>query len=167
MSRPYAQKSPQALFKLEWDIVTHAMSRFPQYFSKYGWKEPSDSKNTPFVFAEGEHDVEYFELMYRDPERVQVFGDAMENATIQGNMEATRTYPFDSLNAKEDEVVLVDVGGGKGQALVEIIKAYPNLKGKMVLQDLKWVVEAGTVVGPEVEVMPYDMIKAEQPVKGT
>jgi len=32
MSRPYAQKPPQALFKLEWDIVTHAMSRFPQYF---------------------------------------------------------------------------------------------------------------------------------------
>lgn len=166
MSRPYAQKPPQALFKLEWDIVTHAMSRFPQYFRKYGWKEPSDSKNTPFVFAEGEKDVEYFEMMYRDPERVQVFGDAMENATIQGNMEATRTYPFDELNAKEDEVVLVDVGGGKGQALMEIIKAHPGLKGKMVLQDLKWVVEGGTMVGPEVEVMPYDMLKAEQPVKG-
>lgn len=36
----------------------------------------------------------------------------------------------------DEDVVLVDVGGGRGQVLVDVHEHLPNLKGRLVLEDL-------------------------------
>jgi hypothetical protein len=60
--------------------------------------------------------------------------------------------------------VFVDVGGGNGQQCVELQKKFPDLKGRVVLQDRPAVLEKA-IVGDNIERMVYDYL-TEQPVKG-
>jgi hypothetical protein len=75
-------------------------------------------------------------------------------------------YAFDTLVPNEDGVALVDIGGGKGQMLKVIKEAYPEMGGKLVLEDLKVVLDGGVVVDDEVVKIPYDFFKEVQPIKG-
>ena len=78
------------------------------------------------------------------------------------------------LNHKDEDperVLVVDVGGGKGQALRTMFEKVPGLeKGRCVLEDLEEVLEAGKGVREEmglaeVKTQGFDMF-AGQPVKG-
>lgn len=75
-------------------------------------------------------------------------------------------YPFerDLADAAPDETLVVDAGGGYGHLLREMRKQWPQLKGKMVLEDLPETVKGA--VTENVEIQPYDFFKQEQPVKG-
>jgi len=79
-------------------------------------------------------------------------------------------YPVPELvmDLKEsDDVLLVDVGGSLGHDLSEFQRKWPDMPGRLVLQDLPAVVEQAQSMSlhPRVEVMPHDFF-TEQPVKG-
>jgi hypothetical protein len=77
-------------------------------------------------------------------------------------------YDFGSLeNISQEAVAIVDVGGGKGQTLLEILDTFPALKGRCVLQDLPAVLH-GNVVIPDGDIclQPYDFFREVQPVNG-
>jgi demethylsterigmatocystin 6-O-methyltransferase len=62
--------------------------------------------------------------------------------------------------------MFVDVGGGTGQQCLELKKKYPNLTGRVILQDLPAVVaEAEFPADLGIEKMAYDFF-TEQPIKG-
>ena len=63
----------------------------------------------------------------------------------------------------DDGVLLVDIGGGSGGELARFQAAYPDLKGRVVLQDLPHVVEQSKNLG--FEVMAYDWNQT-QPIQG-
>lgn len=65
---------------------------------------------------------------------------------------------------EEERVLFVDVGGGRGQQCVALRKKYSELKGRVVLQDLKETVERRPEI-EGVEVMVQDFWKP-QAVKG-
>ena len=66
-------------------------------------------------------------------------------ATVGGAAHSAGSFPFDEElgveEIQETEVVVVDVGDGRGQALETIKSAFPTLKGRMVLQDLSDVIK--------------------------
>ena len=70
--------------------------------------------------------------------------------------------------AKPDDnaVLLVDVGGGMGHDLEEFQARFPDLKGRLLLQERPEVVRQITKVSPRIEVTEHDFFKA-QPIKGT
>lgn len=81
-------------------------------------------------------------------------------------------YDFNELKVGDDDgerKVMVDVGGGRGQAIMGVLKEYPDLpKNGMVLQDRAVVIDAVKKMGDlpaEVEKMVVDFT-IEQPVKG-
>ena len=45
------------------------------------------------------------------------------------------------------DVAIVDVGGGRGQVLIAIKELFPDLKGRMVLQDMREVIDDAVVSG--------------------
>ncbi len=67
-------------------------------------------------------------------------------------------------NSAQDVVLLMDVGGGQGQAPREVRKDRPDLVGRMIAQDLPEVI-AGREVVEGVETMAHDFFEP-QPVKG-
>ena len=81
-------------------------------------------------------------------------------------------YPIDNNLANdaknvEGAVFLVDIGGGKGHDLQELHRKYPKLPGKLVLQDLKSVIDEAKSSGlnQEIVTMEHDFF-TPQPIKG-
>lgn len=66
-------------------------------------------------------------------------------------------------NTCTDTVLFVDVGGGNGQQCVNLLTEYPNMKGRVILQDTPSVVQDAHPHN-RVERMGYDYF-TEQPVK--
>lgn len=65
---------------------------------------------------------EGFEHLERDPEAAQIFNQAMVDLTRLAALDIARAYDF------ADKRVM-DVGGGYGELLVQILSAYPSARG--------------------------------------
>jgi hypothetical protein len=167
LSRFLTIPGAKAALKNSFEFLLPAqMGAAPGYYQKYGFKSAEDSKNSPFTFAHGTQDKDFFDILCQKPEKLAIFNDAMTFMAVFGLRTLKNLYPFDQLEPNADGVVLVDVGGGKGQILKLISETYPAIKGKLVLEDLKLVLDGGVVVGEEVALQPYDFFEQIQPIKG-
>ena len=112
-----------------------------------------------------------FDWLHTQPEKLASFGAAMAAANhlkIKGVL-STLSRLFPSANDpksiyNERDVLLVDVGGGKGKLLERFRKERPDLVGRMILQDLSKVIEGREMV-PEFECMVHDFL-TPQPIRG-
>lgn len=76
-------------------------------------------------------------------------------------------YPVQSRildDANLDQVLIVDVGAGKGHDLLAYNKTFPGT-GRLILQDLQPVIDALEGLDPVIEKITYDFF-TEQPIKG-
>ena len=76
-------------------------------------------------------------------------------------------FPVDAKLGITDasQTLLVDVGGGIGHDIIAFKKKFPDLRGKLVVQDLAVVVEAVKDLPAGIEAVSHDFFKP-QPVKG-
>ncbi|KAH0558825.1 hypothetical protein GP486_004537 [Trichoglossum hirsutum] len=116
--------------------------KLPEYLQRtaYGTKPDPDGFQTPLQYGENTK-LDLFQWLKTKPEQFKTFNLAMESLTAK-SLAGIEAYPFDTelgLNpsSTEDEILLVDVGGGHGQKVEAIRARYPDLKGRMVVQDLK------------------------------
>jgi hypothetical protein len=70
------------------------------------------------------------------------------------------------LTCNADGVVLIDVGGGKGHCVNEIVETWPGVDGMFALEDLGSVLDGRTLVTEDVILKPYNFFKEIQPIKG-
>lgn len=79
-----------------------------------------------------------------------------------------RDHLVQTNDLSQDEILLVDVAGGIGQDLKAFKRLYPEVKGRLILQDMEKVVAQAAKEGlPEgIEAMAIDLF-ALQPVQGT
>lgn len=95
-------------------------------------------------------------------------------AGTQANLQPwmdSKFFPFndrlvEGADSSDDSVFMVDVGGGKGHDMEEVLLRYPGLPGVIVLQDQKDVINEATGLNPRIRTMAHDFFSA-QPVKGT
>jgi hypothetical protein len=69
-------------------------------------------------------------------------------------------------NDAERGVLLVDIGGGTGRDIIEFQQRYPDLKGRLVLQDLQSVIDEVVSLPSGVETMAHDFF-TPQPIQGS
>ena len=77
-------------------------------------------------------------------------------------------YPFANLSqdiTSDDELILVDVGGGHGHVIRDLRSTLPNFRGRMVVEDLPAVI-GGASPQDEVEYTPYNFLTEPQPIAG-
>lgn len=165
MCNPMAQAGYKHLFHT---MLPGGLNAYPGYFQQDGFQNPPSSKNAPITYAERKKDMTIFDILEQDPTRLEYFHTSMAMVNAMSSGEAAKTYPFDKLEPNSDGIVYVDVGGGKGQTVKLVKEVYPQLKGKVVVEDLPEVVSEGLML-PESEMIarPYNFLKEEQPVKGT
>lgn len=82
-----------------------------------------------------------------------------------GGLAAT-AYPFgtelEKLDVQEGDIAIVDVAGGQGHIMAEVRKQSPGIKGRIIIQDLRSVLDAAPDGPPEgVEFMAHDMFKPQ------
>jgi O-methyltransferase domain len=133
-----------------YDFTCKGVFALPEYGIKTGWQSNGTYAEGPFQLG-ARTKLEFWEYLKEDPQRMKLFNSGMRSQATIGNGSLSGAYPFgEELNAvqvEDDEVLIVDVGGGRGQSLEAIRHDYPHLKGRLILQDLPDVIEDAKTKG--------------------
>ncbi|RDW75494.1 hypothetical protein BP6252_06636 [Coleophoma cylindrospora] len=129
----------RAGFMMMFDEFGPPSIKMNEFFQKNGFKTPSSLTNNPFTYAHNAAgNLNMFEILSQDPQRLMRFEAAMQAQTSQ-NLLSFAIFPFQErfseLRPSEEDVLLVDIGGGKGHAIAAIRELCPDTPGKMILQD--------------------------------
>lgn len=136
----------------------------------YQFPEGPDQQ-TPLVYTFG---MPIWELFQHDQEQKEAFDDYMAARRDPTTPQWFEVYPAadeissSSLKTGDDATLLVDVGGGFGHEISKFKQNFPNLPGKLILQDLPNTFEnmkAQQATPEDIELLSYDFF-TEQPVKG-
>ncbi|KAJ6780479.1 hypothetical protein PWT90_08423 [Aphanocladium album] len=168
-SRVYLEIPVQGNFKMMFDEICVASIRMPEFFRKNGYANPSSRCDNPYTFAHDTHGLSMFEFLLQQPERFKNFNNAMQARSSQTSL-PYNLFPFNSalggVDTTDETVLLVDVGSGIGQATLAIREACQDIKGVMIMQDQKQVIDG--IAGPlpaGVLGMAHDFF-TPQPIKG-
>ena len=154
------------------------IEQLPEYLAEVGYGNPGADPSKPTMHEWiNKTDQELFEWMTKQEDKTQLnkFNEAMvrsiETDRAPSGKTALNAYPFaaELADVGPDEVAIVDVGGGYGQLLREFRAKVPEVKGKLVLEDLPETVKGAQGVVPtnNVDIQGYNFFTQEQPVKGT
>ncbi|KAL1977238.1 hypothetical protein VTN31DRAFT_97 [Thermomyces dupontii] len=164
-SRAYIEGHEVDFLKLCCDEIFVNTTRLPEYFRATSARDTTSMTDNPYAWGNGQVGKTFFEIISQDPRRIQQFNIAM--STQDNTLPVLGMYPFgeELANASdlENRALIVDIGGGRGHSLVQIRERWPELKGRMILQDRPVVLDS---IGelPGIEKMPHDFF-TEQPVK--
>lgn len=142
----------------------------PEYFARGGFTCPRDARDGPFQYAFGT-EMSFFEFLHSQPQRMETFN------TYQTGNRGSRKHWVDWYPINEEllspwtaagrgQPFLVDMGGGKGRDLKRLIASFPELVGRVILQDLPATIASVRLQDCGIETMPHDIF-TRQPVRGT
>lgn len=169
LSRALLPDAFGAFFLVMMDFV-RAWVACPEYFRTHAPGDLFDLRKSPFAFAEGKEGSTYYEVLdAAGPEKRAVWNATMQQS--EKNMPVLGMFPFatlrDRVEAEPDRSFIVDIGGGRGQAMLRIETECPGFfGGKVVLQDLPSVINTLKLEElPGIEPMVYDIFSGPNPVK--
>ncbi|KAI9151562.1 O-methyltransferase hmp5 [Paramyrothecium foliicola] len=140
----------------------------PEYVKTHTREDLYDIRKSPFSFMTGHEGKTYYEVLDLDHQQRHLWNTTLQN--MEKNFPILGMFPFPSLEeqikAEPDRPFIVDVGGGRGQALRALQKECGGSFGsKLVLQDLPIVIDTLDAAElPGIEPMKYDIF-TPQPVK--
>lgn len=143
-----------------------ATSFLNEYLEERNYANPVDATDTPFQYAHRTKENP-FEWLARHPADQAAFNSVMTMNRKLIETEWYETFPVEEkLQVSADRTVLVDIGGGIGHDLSLFKQHFPQLPGKLVVQDLPGVIKDIREPLPDgVEAVVYNMFDP-QPLKG-
>ncbi|KAL2134556.1 hypothetical protein VTI74DRAFT_11528 [Chaetomium olivicolor] len=166
---PYVRSVVETAF----DNHATAFTSMSRYFRHFGLVEPTDRLNSVVAFAENKLGSTFWEVIHEEETRRMAFITSMaafeDQVPSLGNYSLGWAVRAAELSQDKERPLVVDVGGGKGQALENIFKNTPGLpRDRCVLEDLPEVIEAArkeNAALADVQMVPVDFHQ-EQPIKG-
>ena len=140
----------------------------PKWLAENSYKQPQDNKNLPFNLGM-QTDLHFFEWLSQRPRHQQAFNEYMSFQRVGQkswlDVFPLETYVRDSSVGNQPRTLFVDVGGGYGHQAREVLRRFPELQGRVVLQDTHGaaIESAKSIEG--LKVVYHDFTKA-QPIKG-
>ncbi|KFY08705.1 hypothetical protein V491_08415, partial [Pseudogymnoascus sp. VKM F-3775] len=140
----------------------------PEYFKTHAPEDLYDLKKSPIAFSVGKEGLSYYEVLNLDVTQRNIWNKAMQVADKA--MPILGMFPFASLKEQverePERPFVVDMAGGRGQALIAIQQECPDaFGGKLILQDLPIVIDSLTPDEiPNIEPTVHDIF-TPQPVK--
>lgn len=142
----------------------------PPFLKKNKYRNPTSPTDTAFQLGYGTN-MGFFEYVQQEPITAKQFNEHM-SVYAQGRdrwMDAG-FYPVQErlvqgAGIQKEDVLLVDMGGSFGHDLENFRRKWPDVPGRLVLQDLPEVVCSAKGLDPSIEVMPHDFFQP-QPIKG-
>lgn len=127
-----------------------------------------DVHDGPFQFAHGIKETT-FDYWAKDPEASRIFNTFMTG--VRGSRPHwVHWFPVqDELitgsSGQDEDVLLVDLGGGKGHDLNKFIETFPQARGRYVLEDLPQVIDDCHNRNSRIEALKHDIFQ-QQPIIG-
>ncbi|CAN9089438.1 unnamed protein product [Alternaria alternata] len=170
LSASLRQKSFKDAIHFMYDDFYDVGWKVPSFLDSISHRNPADINNGPFQHAHGFSDKSLYTYFDEDPAMGARFGGMIQmyNAGKPFFWE-NGYYPFDERLVtggpkSDDDVLLVDIGGGDAGDLGLLRKALgKEVKGRLVLQELKHIVDRTVEDGFEAEVGDWNQV---QPIKG-
>ena len=152
--------------------VWEDMKILPDYLASLNFRDPADDNmNVSLSQYQNNTTLDYWEWLESNPAQMDAYNNTMERsievARSFGNGGFASMYPFAEEIGQDvapEDVVIVDVGGGRGQALEDIRTHAPILKGRMVLEDRAETLK-DHICGVDVECLSHNFFEP-QPIKG-
>ncbi|KAH6884397.1 S-adenosyl-L-methionine-dependent methyltransferase [Thelonectria olida] len=148
----------------------NALGKFSEWADLNDWKDPTDVYNAPLQLGY-KTKLNFFEHLHNNPPWGEQFHLHM-GGYRQGRpswMDAGFFPVEDRLikgfEATEDAAFLVDLGGSFGHDLTEFNTKFPDVSGRLILQDLPVVIDQIQTLDEKIEKMKYDFF-TPQPIKG-
>ncbi|EED22086.1 O-methyltransferase [Talaromyces stipitatus ATCC 10500] len=164
-SLAYIEGHEVDFLKLCCDEILVVTSRLPEYFRAVGARDTTSMTENPFTWGNGKLGSSFFEIISQDPRRIKQFDIAM--STQDHTLPVLGMYPFgeELINSPDlgNRALIVDIGGGRGQSLLQIKEKWPQLRGRMILQDRPVVLNSFPEL-PGIEKMPHNFF-TQQPVR--
>lgn len=148
------------------EASTRSLANLPSYLKRTGYQHVNGAPG-PFQDAHNTQDG-LFQWLIKDPAMMSNF-----NAFMAGTLETRKnwfeTFPVDELllsGASKDpeSTLLIDIAGGEGHDVEAFHLAFPDVPGKLVLQDLGPTIDNIKSLSEAVTRQKHDFF-AEQPIK--
>lgn len=140
LSNGLAEERYQQSIDFCYDVARPSFNGFPEFFKENKYKTPADLSTGPFQAAH-KSDFAFFDWLVATPPHLDKFS-AFMSAYRAGkpNWYDHGFYPVaerlvEGFNSSNNEVLLVDVGGGRGHDMSMFVAQHPQHPGKVVLQD--------------------------------
>lgn len=163
LGQPYLNPDHLAFNNLLFQDILSCILDMPRTLAEHAYKAPTKESGTPYKWARGE---ELWTWLGSHPDRAQQMVAGMRSHNtgyVSGD-----AYPFGEelakYDLKDDDVAIVDIAGGQGHIMEDVRKRYPNIKGRLIVQDLESTFKAVSGPPPGVEFMVYDIF-TPQPLK--
>lgn len=142
-----------------------------QYLAETNYANPSTFRDTPFQMAHRTKQSLY-EYFASHPQ----IGGQFSNLMVMinqgrphwfdaGHFPVQRLLGSETKTSNDKDVLMVDVGGGQGQDITLFRKYFPDLPGRLILQDTPHVIQQAGELPDGIEGMTYDFF-TPQPIKG-
>lgn len=143
-SRFFLDEGVSLMFSHLFENCLLPVAHWPEYFGAHGLAEPRKANVTPWGLSWGHPDKTNYEVFALFPEKALPFNASMKVGVA--DMPITGMYDFSWIGRyategsngdnNKDRTLLVDVGGGMGQALKAILAENPDIPAeRCALQD--------------------------------
>ena len=157
---------------IRFEISGPAFFALPNYLSNIQYKNPDNPADGSFQLGHGTKS-HFFEWVSQNPGRLEQFQNHMAGyragrpCWMDEGFFPVQANLVEGAKKDDDSVFLVDLGGGKGHDLQELNQKHPNIPGKLVLQELKGVIDEALTAGLDfkIESMAHDFF-TPQPIVG-
>ena len=139
------------------------MLKLPDFLESIKFKDPLEPNNGLLQFAQNTK-LSNMDWLKANPKTLEIINKQMTAQSINWRRSDRSALSSMFPSDYEADVLIVDVGGGRGSILEELRAYRPDLKGRMIFQDIQEVL-AGVETVPGVEAMVHDFLKP-QPIKG-
>ncbi|KAJ5833105.1 O-methyltransferase [Penicillium riverlandense] len=170
LSNDLAAENFQHSIAFCYDAARPSFNGFPEYFKNSEYRSPTlGGTDGPFQHAH-KTKLPFFEWLVATPPHLQHF-DSFMSAYRAGKANWYDFYPVTELmitgfDPSVSDVLLVDVGGGKGHDVANFAAQYTSHPGRIILQDREPVIASVLANGSEgFEAQAYNFFKP-QPIKG-
>lgn len=148
--------------------IHQVLAELPEYHKATHYTNPKDAFDGPLQFTNKNSD-HYFAWLEKNPEVHKAFDLTMGIPRLSfGKEEWFDFFPVEDKlfkDTSDTEVLLVDVGGGRGHDLEAFHQKFPACPGRLILQDQPSVIDAITPVPSDIELLDHDFF-SPQPIKG-
>ncbi|KAI1659016.1 putative O-methyltransferase [Daldinia decipiens] len=150
-----------------YDVAGVSFRHLPEYLKNTGYTLPTSVTDGPFQAAH-KTELSSFAWLDKTPPYLQAFNNYMSAYRLgKPSWVDPGFYPvsdrlIEGFNSDYSNVFLVDIGGGKGHDLHELKAKYPQIPGKLILQDRPAVIS--TASDDSFEAVSHDFFTT-QPIK--
>ncbi|KAF3763272.1 hypothetical protein M406DRAFT_48948 [Cryphonectria parasitica EP155] len=164
LTRNLAERVTEAGVSHYFETVSPQYQVLPGFLKKIGYKNPTDELHTVFQEA-WNTDIHQFAWFVDHPQNLAYFNDFMAFRR-QPELSWLIVYPVKEhiQDCRADRALYVNIGGGIGHQCAQFKEKYPDVPGRVILQDLPHSI-AKALQTPGVENMAHDFFD-RQPIQG-